>query len=751
MAIFYIDLVNGSDAAAGTSWGTAWKTFTSGATAARIAPGDEIRVAQTSAPTSVGTATWTSGKVGNSITFASAPTKQIDTCKSGWVTMGAGSTVTNGQATAFMTYTTFGGTTKGALQWVTSATTNGCYKDLGSTQDFSAHQQISFWFRSSAAFDCSGSQDMVIELCSDAGATTVVNSLTFPNWSFAANMWYPIVIDFGGALSSNVRSVRFRTASNTSQTFYVDEIFASPANGLTLWSLIGLNDGDWHAIRCIRDAEVQLLAGFVPGTATGAVTFDTALDCSWMGTTQTATTYKLEPSRALLPASGPAATFGVNILEAGTTSAPYKYSGGWDTSTGEQTGVTFLDNVTHTSSSVGYNAVSTPNTVVQRIGVVRFASTFTNTGGLVFDDCTVVACGATQGNSNPSAGLFQGLVNLFGQSSLGFKSTSGCSGQGAPMFYYGNNNRHIPAVFGNSWGCTTIGTILPLTQWNKVVGTFGNIYPAPSGSNICISITGSMCLLTFGDLKMCVSNSSTNNTIVPMSVTGTSNIVKFGDVISSGTGGQWSGAGNVVYMNSFSGTGNLISTFSDGNTAYINSYSASGAVIGGGATNDRNVKMYLHNFNGVTDYFRVYVGDFTNATPGYFELEGDDVYTAGSKAVRFQGAGLGSTSAALGARFDLKLASAAAEANKLVTVTCRVKRNTSDVTAGIFIPGLARMVPGYTADISTSGSSTGSFELLTITFTPTANCVFDVNAYFIPNAASTPVVIWDTLTISQAA
>jgi len=60
MAIFYIDMVNGSDAAAGTSWGTAWKTVNNGSTAARIAPGDEIRVAKSGDKASLGNGTWTS-------------------------------------------------------------------------------------------------------------------------------------------------------------------------------------------------------------------------------------------------------------------------------------------------------------------------------------------------------------------------------------------------------------------------------------------------------------------------------------------------------------------------------------------------------------------------------------------------------------------------------------------------------------------------------------------------------------------
>lgn len=58
MATFYLDFEGGNDANAGTSFATRWKTITNGATAARIAPGDEIRIMASPDPTSIGSATW---------------------------------------------------------------------------------------------------------------------------------------------------------------------------------------------------------------------------------------------------------------------------------------------------------------------------------------------------------------------------------------------------------------------------------------------------------------------------------------------------------------------------------------------------------------------------------------------------------------------------------------------------------------------------------------------------------------------
>lgn len=59
MLTYYLDYINGNDANDGSNWANAWKTMTLGATAARIAPGDTIRIAKSSDPTSIGSATWT--------------------------------------------------------------------------------------------------------------------------------------------------------------------------------------------------------------------------------------------------------------------------------------------------------------------------------------------------------------------------------------------------------------------------------------------------------------------------------------------------------------------------------------------------------------------------------------------------------------------------------------------------------------------------------------------------------------------
>jgi len=66
---FFLDYEGGNDANDGTTFANRWKTITNGATAARIAPGDTIRVMASPDPTSLGvTGVWTDGPLASTIT-----------------------------------------------------------------------------------------------------------------------------------------------------------------------------------------------------------------------------------------------------------------------------------------------------------------------------------------------------------------------------------------------------------------------------------------------------------------------------------------------------------------------------------------------------------------------------------------------------------------------------------------------------------------------------------------------------------
>jgi hypothetical protein len=73
MATFFLDFENGNDANDGSTFANRWKTITNGATAARTAPGDTIRIMGSPAPTSLGqNGVWTSQVSQSNLVVAAA-------------------------------------------------------------------------------------------------------------------------------------------------------------------------------------------------------------------------------------------------------------------------------------------------------------------------------------------------------------------------------------------------------------------------------------------------------------------------------------------------------------------------------------------------------------------------------------------------------------------------------------------------------------------------------------------------------
>lgn len=384
MSIYYIDHVSGDDSNDGTSWGAGWKTLTNGATAARIAPGDEIRIAKSPDPTSIGSATWTD--LSDTVTLASALTANIDLCQSAWtpvsnITCSTSATRKEGSlACSFVVGTSF---TTGKI----------AYKTLTS-MNLSAYQQISFWIQSSLAL--SGLQ---IYLCSDTLGNTPVDTFTLPAIT-NVNVLHPITIDKGGALGSAIQSIALYTLVDPgTPTILLDNILAckasSSADSLTLTSLISKNsaayggtDG-WHGIQSINGTAVKLDngVGCLPGAARG-----------YTGTTETVTTYKRETIKL---------TATEQVQDSGTDLARIYFKFGYNTSTNEQDGETFLDG--QCGSFAGLSIGARSFLTISRISAVRgsnginlSASCYSNDisfGSLINSTSYGLSISATSGNS----------------------------------------------------------------------------------------------------------------------------------------------------------------------------------------------------------------------------------------------------------------------------------------------------------------------------------------------------------------
>ena len=114
---------------------------------------------------------------------------------------------------------------------------------LAASLNLSGYQQISFWFRSSVAL---AAGNLEIRLYSDAACTSLVETFAIPAIPIV-NLWYPIVINKGSALSATVQGIALyctATAMN-SRTFNIDNINAckdaTADDSITLQSLISKN------------------------------------------------------------------------------------------------------------------------------------------------------------------------------------------------------------------------------------------------------------------------------------------------------------------------------------------------------------------------------------------------------------------------------------------------------------------------------------------------------------------------------
>lgn len=281
MAIFYVDFENGNDANAGTSFATRKKTISSAVNAGSgWASGDVVRVMASPPPTSLGV-NGTFTKDSEIITLSAAVNKTIDLCDSGWVAATnitvAHSTTNRRQGSASVQITPASAFTTGLM----------AYKDLGSSQDFSAYQQVCFWVVSALT---RAAGFFTLRLCSDAAGATVVNTINMP--ALTANVWQKVVVDHGSTLGNSIRSVSVAATSDPGTSLLrVDDIFAAKAPGsadeLTLFTLISTNnnspDGDpWLSVGSVDETTITLNGAAdgslaLPGTARYRLPTETTL------------------------------------------------------------------------------------------------------------------------------------------------------------------------------------------------------------------------------------------------------------------------------------------------------------------------------------------------------------------------------------------------------------------------------------------------------------------------------------------
>ena len=390
MATYYLDYENGNNANSGADWANAWKDLTNGATAARIAPGDTIRIAKSPDPVSLGiTATWTN--LSKTVTLASALTLEVDDCDSGW-TAANSSTVTHPTATRKE------GSAHVTVTKATYATsTLYAYKALAGSTDFSGYDALTFWVRNDAAI--ADGNRWVICLCSDAAGATPVDSFSIPAIP-STNRWLPLTIarTGGGNLGAAIQSVAIYSGTSAptgGQDLLVDNINACTFGGFSLQSLISkssaahitASDETWHGIQSIVGTTVLLDLDTNTIAAAGR---------GYYGATETVTTYRRETIKTALAAS--ATTQVQAVQDSGTTAGGnITFSGGWDTGSTTQNGETFFDGCN--GNGYGVYMISKTYVSVERLSVARYGNGcyFANGASVLVTSLGAAVCCANAG------------------------------------------------------------------------------------------------------------------------------------------------------------------------------------------------------------------------------------------------------------------------------------------------------------------------------------------------------------------
>lgn len=475
MATLFMDPVNGNDANNGTTYALRFKTFNSGATAGRTAPGDTIRIAS-STISSLGSATWTDAT--STIVLAGALTANVDTCDTAWTAAAnvsqSQNTTSNKEGSAAQSFAIAGAFTTGKV----------AHHALGASTDFSAYKQVSFWFRCTKASLAAG--DFQLKLCSDTLGATPVNTINIPATGIAS-LWQSVTVDTGGTLGATIQSVALYAAVDPgANTAEIDNILAckdsTSADALTLHSLIGKKTSHrWYPIRSINGTTVTIANISTAGSDTPS----SSTSHMYHETTESVTTYRLEPTddATLITGSSPASA---SINESGTNGNLITYSGGWDTpNMTNQNGYTAFSGINaNTSSSfidlVGKNYLGFQRLIATRVGDMFFDDNAANNDGIVIDQCFAsgishhfyngVASNFMQLTDTGAHGLASlitasGAVNLEGN---GINFT-GATGANIMITGTGSSGTIDDVVMGTSSGGTILGFAYGLASFIRNV------------------------------------------------------------------------------------------------------------------------------------------------------------------------------------------------------------------------------------------------------------------------------------------
>lgn len=716
----------------GMSWDDAWSTMTSGATSARLGPGDVVRIAKSPAPTSLGqSATWTNQS--RTVTLTTAVTEYL---------YGEGAWTTGSGANCVCTSTT---DRKEGANSATNAIQTGhttgiaSYFATSSSLDLSGYQQISFWIKTNSAMIANYYS---LRLCSDTAGTTSQNTILIPAVP-AANTWQQITVDTGGALYNGVQSIALYVETDAgAKTIIIDNVIACKASSsddaLTLSSLISKNSSEqggteaWYGIKNINGVTIELddMTSSNAGAGKG-----------YNGTTETVTTYKRECYKPTPASSTATASIGT-INDSGTESSKLEFQGGYDTGTNLQTGDTFIDG--QNGYGMGINSSSKSNFVVKYLSVVRFyrglyftASSYNNISVSNISNCTVYGLYVDSFfNTFPS-------VNNVNNNSTGIYISNSTGAIFGPINNINNNTTglYIPEA-------ASVGTIF--STINNINNNTTGIQ-LQTGDTSIQTITNCNYNSSYG-ISFGTNASHTNiETITNLNNNGTG--ILFNDagatdnVISEITNcnnnsnyGIYFFASSNNFIRKINTTGNSPAVFfQQRGEDYVYESTHAEATISAGAETNWGPYIWFDKYNG-TDYAFLYTdgGSISSQASTLTAGSGTEwkfsISSGGNRRINYP--------------LKLSVAKIACNASSLVTVKMYFKKDHATNIGARLV--FAKQL-GADSTYTECPNDTNENEL-TITFTPTQSGVAKIEAWAYNATYSSPTasVIVDKLTITQA-
>lgn len=648
----------GTNASATVIFSPAKKTISS--VTGLLGQGDVVRVKQSGTPAETAiAASWNSGSSSISGSF---PIKVIDNCESAFIDAGNATLSTSTSASSYVEgskscfiFGNIGQAMAGVL----------VYRPV--SLDLSGYSRVSMMIA------CNGLVAMKFNLCSDALGRVPVYSGTIPfgttlgtsNSSPAPTGMYPVVIDMGQDMTTQINSISFEKLYSINLQFFlhVDNIVAcksaSDPNAITHKTLFstGLSD-QWYQVRSLSPTAADLFMDSTLG---------------YPKPSYTGNLYKREPTYT--PYS-----YNFTIGNIGTESNPITISGGWDNvDMGTQTSTETLlqDDKTSTTISIGNN------------------------------------------------------VHL---------SKFGTVGSVAPISLTGKNNRLTDCQFIN----TVASSLFSVTSQNAVV-TCNNVSVAGLGIAYQTFYSGSPAVFSLG------SGSSVSN------FKGSFEAVK---VIDAGT----------VFSPTAYESADIVAnnSFFSGNYLWANETSTKKAVFSDSTFRKfTSLNCGTSSASALKQVFRNCSFDFTNNATGkvsafggsYFESEirfdkfnqvstDHRIYKPGGTILSHSGAyrhtasgiswGLSPTSTSLVdsyAPLTLPIARVPVTAGASFSASVWVYRTGSDVSAGIRVK--AGDVPALSEQKVLMTAAAGSWEQITLTFTPESSGVVEIEAFAYGTTTST--------------